>query len=625
MFARVERALSVKLSHAWDRGVAVFDDANLVSCAGLVPVMELAEQTGLSKLLDEHVRFTSEVVKSGAANPTPKLTSIIAGLTAGADSIDDLDVIRAGGTKRLFCSVYAPTTLGTLLREFTGGHVRQLQAVQRRHLLALVDRAGVLAGIDQRAFVDIDSLLRPVYGHAKQGASFGHTKIAGKQVLRKGLSPLVTAISTPAAAPVIAGIRLRAGRAGSGRGAGSMVTEAINTAKAAGATNILVRGDAAYGTTAVIAAARRARVGFSVVLTRTPPVNRAIDSIPDQAWVPVRYPGAVKDPDTGEWISDAEVAEVAYTAFAGTPQAVTARLIVRRVRDRNFGPEDEMFPVWRYHPFFTNSGESAPEADITHRRHAVIETVFADLIDGPLAHMPCLILSRAAAWSSELGRCVVDGSLKQQPVGCSARPEISVGRFCRRVAVGSSSAGDGGLPVLAERLSECVPQFTVLLFEVADAVGGRFEPAQQRGLGGSLPSRLRGDVGLAVRGAELLDLGAQVRLGVKPGARNAGLSGDDLEADRPGVVGQAPDGGDSPAAGPFGAFAGGVDQMPRVISSHRPDRRDPLFRRPVRGHRGCGRGWSGPAGSSARRGSVRQSERSGSASGCGRDVRGVRA
>src|SRR6476659_3090673 len=246
MFARVERALSVKLSHAWDRGVAVFGDANLVSCVGLEPVMELAEQTGLSKLLDEHVRFTSEVVKSGAANPTPKLTSISAGLTAGADSIDDLDVIRAGGTKRLFCSVYAPTTLGTLLREFTGGHVRQLQAVQRRHLLALVDRAGVLAGIDQRPFVDIDSLLRPVYGHAKQGASFGHTKIAGKQVLRKGLSPLVTTISTESAAPVIAGMRLRAGKSGSGKGAARMVAQAIATARAAGVTGqILVRGDSA--------------------------------------------------------------------------------------------------------------------------------------------------------------------------------------------------------------------------------------------------------------------------------------------------------------------------------------------------------------------------------------------
>jgi hypothetical protein len=380
-------------------GVAVFDDVNLVSCAGLVPVLELAEQTGLSDLLDEHVHFTSELVRSGAANPTPKLTSIIGGLVAGADSIGDLDVIRSGGMHRLFGGVYAPTTLGTLLREFTGGHVRQLQAVQRRHLLSLTQRTVVLDGICERAFVDIDSLLRPVYGHTKQGASFGHTKIAGKQVLRRGLSPLATTISTPRAAPVVAGIRLRAGRAGSGRGAASMVTEAINTAKAAGAKDILVRGDAAYCSSAVIMATLRAKVGFSLVLTRNPSVNRAIDSIPADAWVPVQYPGAVKDPDTGALISDAEVAEVAYTAFADTGQAVTARLVVRRVRDRNVGPEDEMFPVWRYHPFFTNNTEPVADADITHRRHAVIETLFADLIDGPMAHMPSGSFWANSAWT----------------------------------------------------------------------------------------------------------------------------------------------------------------------------------------------------------------------------------
>jgi hypothetical protein len=145
----------MRLSHEWGRGAAVFDDENLMSCAGLVPVMELAKQTGLSDLLDEHVVFRSERIRSGAANPAPKLTSVIAGLLAGADSIDDLDLIRAGGMKRLFCEVYAPATMGILLREFTGGHVRQLQAVQSRHLLALAERTGVLDGIaTTRALVD---------------------------------------------------------------------------------------------------------------------------------------------------------------------------------------------------------------------------------------------------------------------------------------------------------------------------------------------------------------------------------------------------------------------------------------------------------------------------------------
>lgn len=386
----------MRLFHDWRRGAAEFDDENLVSCAGLVPVMALAEQTRLSELLDERVVFRCERIVSGAANPTPKLTSVIAGMAAGADCIDDLDVIRAGGMKQLFGAVYAPATMGIFLREFTGGHVRQLDAVLSRHLLALAERTPVLAGITEQAFVDIDSLLRPVYGHAKQGASFGHTKIANRQILRKGLSPLATTISTRTAAPVLAGVRLRAGRAGSGKGAASMVTAAVNTAKAAGAKNVLVRGDSAYGNGKVIAAVIRADARFSFVLSKNSSVNRAIGAIEESAWVPVRYPGAVTDPDTGELISDAEVAEIAYTAFATTEQ-ITARLIVRRVRDRNH--PDELFPIWRYHPFFTNNTEPVTDADITHRRHAIIESVFADLIDGPLAHMPSGVFAANAAWT----------------------------------------------------------------------------------------------------------------------------------------------------------------------------------------------------------------------------------
>jgi hypothetical protein len=385
------------LSHNWRHGAAEFDDENLVSCAGLVPVMELAEQTGLSDLLEQHVVFRCERIQSGAASPTPKLTSIIAGMAAGADSIDDLDVIRAGGMKKLFGAVYAPATMGILLREFTHGHTRQLASVLRSHLLALGQRTDVLDGITEHALVDIDSLLRPVYGRAKQGASFGHTKIANKQVLRKGLSPLATTISTRTAAPVLAGIRLRAGKAGSGKGAAGMLTEAINTAKAAGARTILCRGDSAFGNGKAIAAVVNRGARFSFVLTKSRSVLRAIATIAQDAWTPVRYPGAVVDPDTGELISDAEVAEVTYTAFAGTRYEITARLIVRRVRDRNH--PDELFPVWRYHPFFTDNTESVTDADITHRQHAVIESVFADLIDGPLAHMPSGVFPANAAWA----------------------------------------------------------------------------------------------------------------------------------------------------------------------------------------------------------------------------------
>jgi hypothetical protein len=389
----------VQASHAWRGDGAVFDDHNLVSHAGLVPLLELAEQAGLSQLLDEHVRFTCERVKSGAANSTPKLTSIIAGMAAGADSIDDLDVIRCGGMKKLFGGVYANATLGIFLREFTHGHTRQLSAVLRRHLVALTKRTPVLAGIGDRAFIDIDSLLRPVYGHAKQGASFGHTKIAGKSILRRGLSPLAVSISTETAAPVVAGVRLRAGRAGSAKGAATMVTEAINTATAAGAQaeNILVRGDSAYCSGRVIAAVVKAAANFSFAIARNPAVDAAIAAIPDEAYTPVHYPGAVTDPDTGELISDAQVSEVEFTAFAGTRHEITGWLVVRRILDAN--TQDPLFPVWRYHPFFTNNTEPVAEADITHRRHAICETVWSDLIDGPWAHQPSGSFPANAAWN----------------------------------------------------------------------------------------------------------------------------------------------------------------------------------------------------------------------------------
>lgn len=388
----------MKLPDGWSRARVLFDDGNLVSCAGLVPVMALAERSGLSGLVTGRVRFKAASVKSAGVNPAGKITSIVAGMACGADSIDDLDVIRSGGMPRLFDEVYAPATLGQFLREFTHGHALQLASVARAHLAALVTEAGLLPGIATQAYVDIDSLLRPVYGHAKQGASFGHTKIAGKQILRRGLSPLATTLSTAGGAPVVAGIRLRAGRAGSSKGAASMVAEAIRTARAAGATGeILVRGDSAYGSSAVAAACVRAGARFSLVLLKNRPVQKAIASIEETAWTPVHYPGAVTDPDTGGLISDAEVAEVPFTAFTSTRHPVTARLIVRRVRDR--AKTAELFPVWRYHPFFTNNTEPTVAADLTHRRHAIIETVFADLIDGPLAHLPSGRFAANSAWA----------------------------------------------------------------------------------------------------------------------------------------------------------------------------------------------------------------------------------
>lgn len=407
----------------------MFDDDHLVSCAGLVPVMTLAKQTGLSRLLADKVHIAEPRIRSGSANPAPKLATLVAGMCAGADSIDDVEVLRSGGMSTLFDGVYAPSTVGTLLREFTFGHARQLESVLREHLVALCERVELLPGADQQVIVDIDSLLRPVYGHAKQGASYGHTKIAGKQILRKGLSPLATTISTPGAAPVIAGMRLRAGRANSGKGAGRMIAQAIGTARAAGATAaILVRGDSAYGNRAVVKTCLRADAQFSLVMARNPAIDRAIAAIAETAWTPVRYPGAVKDPDTGAWISDAEVAEIDYTAFASTADRITARLIVRRVKDARF--RDALFPVWRYHPFFTNTDAPVDAADITHRGHAIIETVFADLIDGPLAHIPSGRFGANSAWI--LCAAIAHNLLRAAGVLAGATNAVARGSTLRR-------------------------------------------------------------------------------------------------------------------------------------------------------------------------------------------------
>ena len=375
-----------------------FDEENLVSCGGLVPVMELAERAGMSELVAEKVEITNAPIPSTGANPAGKVAAIVAGMAAGADSIDDLDVIRHGGMKRLFSGVYAPSTLGSFLRSFTHGHVLQLAAVLRVMLVNLAQTTPLLPGREEMTFVDIDSLLRRVYGHKKRGARFGPAKVGGYQLLLRGLSPLVATISTRRAAPVIAAMRLRGGNAGSARGAASLLAQALNTAKEAGVRGMmLVRADSAYYAGAVVSAARRAGALLSITVVANAAIQRAIAGIADDAWTPVRYPGAVADPDTGEWISDAEVAETTYTAFAGTRHEITARLVVRRVKDKN--QQDALFPVWRYHAFLTNTTLSTVESDLTHRQHAIIETTFADLIDGPLAHLPSGHFDANAAWT----------------------------------------------------------------------------------------------------------------------------------------------------------------------------------------------------------------------------------
>ena len=172
----------------------------------------------------------------------------------------------------------------------------------------------------------------------------------------------------------------------------------------------------------------RADAKFSLVMTRNAAVERAIAAIDEDAWTPVSYPGAVRDPDTGAWISDAEVAEIGYTAFASTTDRITARLVVRRVKDARY--RDALFPVWRYHPFFTNTDLPAAEADITHRQHAIIETVFADLIDGPLAHIPSGRFGANSAWV--LCAAIAHNLLRAAGVLAGAANAVARGSTLRR-------------------------------------------------------------------------------------------------------------------------------------------------------------------------------------------------
>jgi hypothetical protein len=203
----------VRLLHDLAKIHATFDDPNLVSRAGLVPVMALAQRAGLGDLAGEHVR----IARPCGVNPQVKVPGIVAGMAGGADSIDDLDLLRHGAMGALFGGVRAPSTLGSFLRSFTWGNVLQLGKVSRLVLGELARRAPLLPGKDVLAFVDIDSQQKRVYGHNKQGAGFGHTKIQGKSLLVRGLNALVATISTPLGAPVIAGIRLR-GELGPRRG-----------------------------------------------------------------------------------------------------------------------------------------------------------------------------------------------------------------------------------------------------------------------------------------------------------------------------------------------------------------------------------------------------------------------
>jgi len=379
----------MQLSHMLSATSVAFDDPNLVASAGLLPVLALASRCGLH----ESARTSLTVPSPNAA---VKVAAVVAGMVAGADSIDDLDRLRHGGMGRLFSGLRAPSTLGTFLRSFTFGHVRQLDKVAAHVLVNLVGHTPLLRDVDQLCWVDVDDTVKPTYGYAKQGAGYGYTGV-------KGLNALIGVLSTPTSAPVIAATRLRKGSTSSPRGAASFLASTLKVARRCGASGLIVaRMDSAFYTADVVAAVGRADAKFSITARLNRSVRAAIAGIDEQAWTPIHYPNAIWDEQAGGWVSDAEVAETTYTAFAsrGKGRQVTARLIVRRVK--LLPPAGQSQPALveghRHHAVFTNSPLTMLQAETCHRGHAIVEHVMADLKTGPLAHLPSGRFAANAAW-----------------------------------------------------------------------------------------------------------------------------------------------------------------------------------------------------------------------------------
>jgi hypothetical protein len=389
----------VQLSHTRPVVSATFDEPNLVSAAGLVPLMALAGKAGLRELADQRMSVPTDK----GANAGRKISSLVAGMAAGADSIDDMALLRHGGMGKVFTGAYAPSTLGSFLRSFAFGHVRQADAVASRFLLNLAEHTDLLGSREHAGtvMVDIDDTIIEVHGYQKQGAAFGYSGV-------RGLNALLATVSTAQVAPVIAAQRLRKGSVGSPRGAARLATDTLALIRRSQLTgrDVLVRADSAFYSHALVVAVLAAGAQVSITVRMDPAVKRAITTIGEDAWTTIKYTDAIYDETTGSWISKAQVAEVPFTAFTSKRKTdqVPGRLIVRRIPDlnpRTRQGQETLFDTWRFHAFFTTT---APEeldtvaADQTHRRHAIIENVHADLKASALAHLPSGVFNANAAW-----------------------------------------------------------------------------------------------------------------------------------------------------------------------------------------------------------------------------------
>jgi len=390
-----------RVSHAIDRINVTFDDSNLVANPGLMLVATLTQRLGLEALIDATVRLVGRI---GGARPGRKVLTLVHAMISGATHIDHADILRAGSTASVLGhQVMAPSTLGTFLRSFSFGHVRQLEAVIGR----VLERAwGLGAGPGVKPLtIDIDSTICEVHGAHKHGAGYGYTHVLGYHPL----------LATRADTGEILHARMRKGSANTQRGARRFIEELIARVRRAGATGQLtVRVDSGFWSNDTIATLNRLNVRYTMaVRTGTKGIAAAIATIDEQDWVEIEY-----TPD-----GRAQVAEVAYITGKGK-DTVTRRLIVRRTRLTDT-QQLKLWPDWRHHAFLTDCPGSAVEVDQFHRRHAVVELAIRDLKEGAgLEHVPsgnfhansawlqCAALAHnLIRWTSILGNIRVDDQL----------------------------------------------------------------------------------------------------------------------------------------------------------------------------------------------------------------------
>ena len=390
-----------RVLHALDRIDATFDDPNLVADAGLLLVATLTQRLGLEALINATVRLIGRV---GGARPGRKVLTLVHAMIAGGTHIDHADILRAGSTAGVLGHrVMAPSTIGTFLRSFTFGHVRQLEAVVGTTL----ERAwglGVGPGVKPLT-IDIDSTICQVEGKHKHGAGYGYTKVLGYHPI----------LATRADTGEILHARMRKGSANTQRGAVRFIDELTARVRRAGAGGqITVRVDSGFWSNETIATCNRLDVRYTMaVRTNTKGIAAAIAGIAEQAWVEIDY--------TAD--GQAQVAECEYTTGKGN-KAVTRRLIVRRTRLTDT-TQLKLWPDWRHHAFLTDLDGTAVDVDLFHRRHAVIELAIRDLKEGAgLEHVPsgnfhansawlqCTVLAHnLIRWTSILGNVRVDDQL----------------------------------------------------------------------------------------------------------------------------------------------------------------------------------------------------------------------